>query len=304
MDGAATVKAARGNGPDMVVVDLHLAGLHGIEVAHSLDTIRTSILVDEEEPGIQDLKRLGLEVLVRPKGGAEGLAEDIETRLNRTGRILEDVASLEPVADLKTRLLEIVDGSEEKLLRTVLEDPVTHLLSGTYVKTWRVEEEWLRGRMAKLPLSLLIMELDGGFKELLRRHGVEAMKEVEQRLAGLLLSELEGTDLPARERPGKYIILMPDTTAKEAGRRAFAVRGELDEIEFQGRGGPFSVSLSIGLAAVPHPHVSSAAELLSRAEEALASAQRIGQGKVCLWQGVQELREADFQGASGANVET
>lgn len=293
-DGSAILEAARDMGPDWVLVDLHLTGLNGIEVARSLRDQRTSILVDEEEPGLGDLKRLGLEVLVRPRGGAEGLAEDIEKRLNDANRIVEDVLNLKDARDQKGRLLDIVGGSEEKLLRAALEDPDTHLLSGTYLKAWRVEEEWLRSRMTSAPLSMLVMGLQGKYTELARQHGVDALREVEQRLAGLLLTELSGSDLPAREEPGKFLVLMPGTTAKEAGRRAFSVRGEFSDIQFQGREGTFPMALAMGLAAVPHRHLHSAGELLGRADEAFACAQRIGQGKVCLWQGVQELNEEDF----------
>ena len=231
---------------------------------------------DEDEAGVQDLRRLGLELLVRPRGGAEALAETIAQRLKGTERLLADATGLDDVVGLRGRLLELVEGSEERLLRTVLEDPDTHLLNGTYVKAWRVEEEWLRSRTTQAPLSLLRVGLDGGSSDLARRHGVDALRDVEQRLAGLLLSELSGNDLPAREGNGRFLVLMPDTTADEAARRAFAVRGEFAEFQFQGRGGPFQISLCMGLAAIPHQHVASAADLLTRADEALEAAAAAG----------------------------
>jgi len=70
-DGAALIEAARVRDPDLVVVDLHLGGLHGIEVARSLAGQRASILVDEDEAAISDLKRLGLEVRIRRARGEE-----------------------------------------------------------------------------------------------------------------------------------------------------------------------------------------------------------------------------------------
>jgi GGDEF domain-containing protein/CheY-like chemotaxis protein len=293
-DGSATIQAAHDRPPDLVVVDLHLGGLHGIDVARSLEGYRISILVDAEESGALDLRRLGLEVLVRPQGGAEGLAEELDRRVKGTGRILEDLGRLEDTVSLRGRLLDLVGGDEEKLLRTVLEDPDTHLLSGTYVKTWRVEEEWLRRQASNAPLALLRIALHRGGPEIVRRHGAQALRDVELRLAGLLLSELDGSDLPAREASGRFLVLMPDTSAESAARRAFAVRREFAELEFEGRDAPFRPGLCMGLATVPHPHVESGADLLGRAEEALRSAERLGAGSVCLWKGVQELHEEDY----------
>jgi len=304
-DGAALIEAARNRVFDLVVVDLHLGGLHGIEVARSLGGQRASILVDEDEAAISDLRRLGLEVLVRPQGGAEGLAEGIDHRLRGSARLFEDVRQFAESNDreqsgdrLRDRLLDLVDGDEERLIRTVLEDPVTHLLSGVYLKNWRVEEEWFRSRNQNAPLALVRIGIDGGAQDLVQRHGAGALREVEQRLAGLLLTELDGTDLPAREAAGRFLVLMPETSAEAAARRTFAVRREFAELEFNSvRGGPFRVTLCIGLAAVPHPHVGSVSELLDRAEEALTAAERLGKSRVCLWQGVRELREEDVAGA-------
>jgi len=300
-DGAALIEAARNRVYDLVVVDLHLGGLHGIEVARSLGGQRASILVDEDEAAISDLRRLGLEVLVRPEGGPEELAEGINLRLRGSVRLLEDAKQVEEVGDrrgLRDRLLDLVDGSEERLIRAVLEDPVTHLLNGVYLKNWRVEGEWLRSKNRNAPLSLVRIGIDGGVRDLTPRHGPDALREVEQRLAGLLLTEMDGNDLPAREAIGRFLVLMPETSADSAARRVFAVRREFSEMQFDSaRGGPFRATLCFGLAAIPHPHVGSAAELLGRAEEALNSAERLGKSRVCLWQGVRELREEDFTGS-------
>ncbi|MBN2492122.1 MAG: diguanylate cyclase [Planctomycetes bacterium] len=298
-DGQATVEAARDRPPDLVVVDLHLGGLHGVDVARMLDGYRTAVLVDEDDAGLGDLRRLGLDVLVRPQGGADGLAEDLETRVKGASRMLEDLGRLEDVASLRGHLLDLVGGDEDKLVRTVLEDPDTHLLSAAYVKRWRVEEEWLRCRTAGRPLAVLRIGLHGGGPEIVRRHGAQALRDIELRLAGLLLSELDGSDLPAREGSGRFVVLMPDTAPEAAARRAFVVQRELAELEFEGRQGPLRAGVCMGLAASPDPHLESAADFLGRAEEALRAAERLGTGRVCLWKGVEELREEDYRGAGG-----
>lgn len=295
-DGPTMVAVAADASPDLIVVELHLRGLHGIEVARSLSDRRTSILVDEDEPGIADLERMGLEVLVRPKGGAEGLAHDIDARLRAATQMLEDAHGIEDAAVMRARLLDLVEGDEEQLLRLVLEDPDTHLLSGTFLRKWRLEEEWLRSRGSGSTLSMLAIGFDGGPQSFADRIGMDTLRDAEQRLAGILLTELDGSDLPARDGSGRFLVLMPESAPEEAAERAFEVRKAFSGLEFSGRDGPVRVTLSMGLASAPHAEIESVDDLVQRAEDALSSAERLGAGRVCLWQGVRELREEDYPG--------
>lgn len=293
-EGDRVVEAAREGTPDLVVVDLHLKGLHGIEVAQSIGPERTSILVDEAEPGIDDLQRMGLEVMVRPKGGAEGLADGIEARLQGVRRLVRAVEAHEAEAPEGRRaaLLSAVGGDEENLLRAVLEDEATNLLAAGYLRRRRLEEEWLRSRTTGLGLSAAVIAVNDA-NAIAERHGDDALREVEQRIAGIMMTELDGTDLPAKDGPGRFLVLMPATTVGQAGERLFGMSEEVSDMVIDGADGPFRVSVSVGLASAPHDYVGSAEELIGRAEEAAGSASRAGAAKVCFWQGVRELRRED-----------
>lgn len=295
-DGPTMIAVASDAAPDLIVVELHLRGLHGIEVARSLGDRRTTILVEEDEAGIADLERMGHELLVRPKGGAEGLAEDIHARLHAATRILEDAHGMGDAAVMRGRLLDLVGGDEERLLHLVLEDPETHLLNGVFLRNWRLEEEWLRSRVAGSTLTVLAIGFDGAPQAFADRLGMDTLRDAERRLAGILLTELAGCDLPARDGSGRFLVLMPESAADEAAERAFEVKRAFAAIEFAGREGPVQVTVSMGLASAPHAEIDSVDDLVARAEDALASATRLGAGRVCRWQGVHELREEDYPG--------
>lgn len=276
-NGAEAVAAAAREEPRLVVVDLHLPDLHGIEVARALPDRRTVVLVDPDERALPDLRRLGLEVLVRVPEGPEGLAGLIDRRLGGPSRLAAAVAAERDTAALRARALELVGGDEDRLLRLVLEDPLTHLLTAAYLRR-RLEEEWVRHRSDGAPLAVVAGRLGGGKNE-------PPPPAAEARLAGILLTELGGTALAGREGPGRVLVVLPGCD-REAGARTArgllaAARGGLEGA------GP----LALGVAAVPDPLVRDAAGLVQAAETALGAAWRAGGGKVFRWVGVEEVGE-------------
>lgn len=287
--------AAQESAPDHVVVDLHLGGVSGFDLARTLGEQRTSILVDEDEPDLESLRRNGLQIMVRPRGGAESLAEQIERRLAGEKRLRADVEAVDPSdpAAVRARLLAIVDGDEDALMRAALEDPTTHLLAGSYLRRRRLDEAWLHASANGLGLGVMRIALDG--LDALARDP-DALRRAELEVAGVLLTELDGCDLPARDAPGEFLVLAPGASAAELGRRAFQLVGETRTLRADG-----ALTVSVGIAHAPHggdgsaKSVESAADLVARAGDALEAARRAGDGRVCLWQGVQELDESDYR---------
>lgn len=294
-EGTRMLAAAQESAPDHVVVDLHLGGVSGFDLARALGEQRTSILVDEDEPDLDALRRNGLQIMVRPRGGAESLADQIERRLAGEQRLRADVEAVDPSDPeaVRTRMLAIVGGDEDALMRAALEDPTTHLLTGSYVRRRRLDEAWLHAAQSGLALGLMRIALDG--LDAIARDP-DALRRAELDVAGVLLTELDGCDLPARDAPGEFLVLAPGATAADLGRRAFQLVGEARTLRPNAE-----LSVSVGIAHVPNagggapPSIGSAEELVARAGDALDAARRTGDGRVCLWQGAQVLDEADYR---------
>jgi len=166
------------------------------------------------------------------------------------------------------RLIAAVRAREQELLTVNVQleelsqrDPLTQLFNRRYLLS-RIDQELARVRRDH-PLALLMIDLDH-FKHLNDQHGHLRGDEALVRVARVLGEATRETDVTGRFGGDEFLIILPDTTAREAevvAERLVTGTRKVGQILDKRR----PVTASVGLAfATP---TDSAADLIKRADE-------------------------------------
>jgi two-component system, cell cycle response regulator len=150
----------------------------------------------------------------------------------------------------------------------------------------RIDAELARAQRYGHPLAAMMLDLDH-LKTMNDRCGHEVGNEAIRRVARQLRSQLRETDFAARYGGDEFAILVPHHTEFEAAVLAERLRTSLSATPLDTPEGPFTLTMSVGIAA----HRSgclydSAAGLLDAADAALYQAKRQGRNRVVLAQAV------------------
>src|SRR5207245_7664043 len=94
-------------------------------------------------------------------------------------------------------------------------------------------------------------------------------------------------------------IMMPETDAPAAMTFAEKLRSLIESAKIRTQAGEVSVTLSIGVAAVPHPEIHAAKELIVAADRALYRAKHAGRNQV---QMDERLRAAASRSATAPRI--
>lgn len=168
----------------------------------------------------------------------------------------------------------------EELRRQVIRDPLTGLYNRRFL------DEYLQGRIAEsgrmgTGFALLALDLDH-FKSINDRYGHE-VGDLVLRETGALLARSARADEAAFRLGGEEFLLVLRSASPEGARQAGErIRQALQQLKLSQRGEQLPpISGSLGVAIAPQDG-SSAAELLSAADEALYAAKAGGRNRVCL----------------------
>ncbi len=161
-------------------------------------------------------------------------------------------------------------GEYEQLSVT---DVLTGLLNRRYLQE-RLAEEFNRSKRYLFPMSLLMLDVDK-FKSYNDTYGHPAGDEALKIVASALSENLRGEDVAARYGGEEFAILLPQTSADEAGQIAERIRRHIERTEFPLR----RVTVSIGIAN-RSTNVNSPDDLIWAADRALYEAKDRGRNVV------------------------
>ncbi|HEX8675460.1 MAG TPA: sensor domain-containing diguanylate cyclase [Longimicrobium sp.] len=130
------------------------------------------------------------------------------------------------------------------------------------------------------PFSMLMLDVDF-FKKFNDTHGHEVGDRVLKHVADLLRAGVRDVDLPARLGGEEFVVLMPETSLKQAGDAAERIRRSIEARPLIFGGQPLRITASVGVAACPEC-TPAAADLLKLADEALYRAKAGGRNRVML----------------------
>ncbi len=167
---------------------------------------------------------------------------------------------------------------QESLHNQSIRDPLTGLYNRRYLET-SLYRELLRNIRQGSRLTVLMMDLDH-FKRFNDVHGHDAGDQLLQQFAALLRELVRAEDIACRYGGEEFTVILPDTDAEAALRRAETIRARTEQLNIRHRGALLGgISVSIGLA-VQEDQEHDTASLLHAADQALYRAKRAGRNRI------------------------
>jgi two-component system cell cycle response regulator len=206
---------------------------------------------------------------------AEHTFSDHEIRLlnalaNASANVLNNAFLFEQVEDEKTRL--------EKLA-------ITDFLTGIYNVRYfyhRTIEEFSRCLRYSLPISCLMVDIDY-FKKINDKYGHKTGDQVLKEFAGLLKRRSRKSDVLARYGGEEFVLLLPQTPLEGAVAEGERILKVVKEHTFRRLRSEKGLTVSVGVAAFPHPKIQSHEDLISLADDALFTAKNRGRERVAVY---------------------
>lgn len=156
-------------------------------------------------------------------------------------------------------------------------DPKTGLLNDRAFRDLATQELTRAARTAQ-SLALLMLDLDH-LREVNNTHGHLVGDLVIRRIADVLRATLRDLDVAGRFGGEEFAVVLPSTTATEAGRVAERIRTAFAAEPIAAPSGPLSVSVSIGVAAA-EADSDNLDDVMRRADKVLYEAKRAGRNQV------------------------
>jgi len=155
-------------------------------------------------------------------------------------------------------------------------DMLTGLLNRRAMETLLAQEQQ-RQRRAGAPMALALLDLDW-FKRINDTHGHQVGDAVLQRFAEIARNQLRAGDALARWGGEEFLLLMPGTTAGDAGAVIQRLRGCIANGAFDGLAPGLAVSFSAGVSHCSHGEPYALA--IERSDKALYGAKHAGRDRI------------------------
>ncbi len=281
-DGRQALECALQRLPQLVLTDVHVPGLDGLELCRTLrrseQTRRTYVVAMTRRDDADE------QITAFAAGVNDTVARPIDHRLLAARlRAAAFVIRLQEQADRDQTQLQRTLAEWGKLTRRLehmaLEDQLTGLpnrRSGLQ----QLDKEWARTGREDTGLMVMIGDIDH-FKCVNDEHGHDAGDLVLRETAHVLQRTMRKSDTVCRFGGEEFLVICPGAdlaVALELGDRLRAAveHNQIDTPEFCS-----SVTVSIGVAARGSRHASPK-DLIREADEALYAAKDAGRNKVCI----------------------
>ena len=166
----------------------------------------------------------------------------------------------------------------ESLREQAIRDPLTQLYNRRFLEE-SLERELQVAARKRQSLALVFLDLDH-FKRFNDSFGHEAGDLVLQALGDRLRDFFRATDICCRYGGEEFAIILPESSAKDAGARADKLRSEVKGLRIQYKKQTLGqITISAGVAAFPE-HASTSSDLLKIADQCLYESKASGRDAV------------------------
>lgn len=186
---------------------------------------------------------------------------------------VDDTKPLDPVEEQRLAWLSAMLGTVtrnvqhfEQLHMNCVSDALTGCFNRAHAFA-TLESELRRAKRTNRPLSVLMLDVDD-FKRINDEHGHLSGDRVLESLGHVLRQTLRTSDVKCRYGGDEFLVILPETPSEGAEVVAEHLRRAVGRMSSVGRGAPFTVCASIGVASAT-PNETDALALVARADAAL-----------------------------------
>jgi diguanylate cyclase (GGDEF)-like protein len=195
----------------------------------------------------------------------------------RTRALRDRAASLEQRVAEQTHELRAANARLEELS---FDDPLTGIANRRRLDLV-MRSEWLRARRSRLPLGLILIDIDL-FKQLNDTHGHQEGDVCLQHVARLLSRNVQRSgELTARYGGEEFAIVLPNTDLEGCHRLAEYLRAAIQALAIPHEGSPTgTLTASFGVASITPSESNEVDDLVASADRALYEAKAAGRNRV------------------------
>jgi two-component system, cell cycle response regulator len=180
----------------------------------------------------------------------------------------------------------------ERSIAASLVDRLTGAFNRRYLEV-HVPQLFVHRRAARKPVAVLMIDIDH-FKQINDAHGHATGDHVLKEIVKRATFALRPSDLVARMGGEEFAVVMPETDLDAALQIAERLRSRIGDTPVESAdGAPFTVTVSIGVAALQPDSEEEPRAAFRRADAALYAAKRAGRNRV-IADGVENRRMARF----------
>lgn len=264
-DGGQAVEAARRVLPDLIILDVMMPVLDGLEACRLL----------KEDPATRDIPVIFLSALDDTDTKVRGLGLGANDYVSKPFRVEELLARVSVAIRLKLerdRLRQRAEVASEMSMT----DALTGLLN-RYGLHRALQRELSEARRYDRPLSCLLIDIDF-FKAVNDTYGHAAGDAALQQSARVIAESVRGSDVVCRYGGEEFLVLAPETGVEGARALADKIRHAFSSHLFGDAGRVFPLTLSAGVAQLDPGE--SGNDMIARADEALYHAKQTGRDRV------------------------
>lgn len=175
-------------------------------------------------------------------------------------------------------LYERLGREKTRLEKLAITDYLTGIYNIRYFYS-RIEEEFSRAERYRFPLSCIMLDIDH-FKKINDAYGHRVGDIVLREFAQLIRQHTRKSDLCARYGGEEFIILLPQTSLKGARIEAERLHRVINRHQFSALSETTRVSVSMGIAGMPHKKITDYEDLIHLADSALFKAKEKGRNRI------------------------
>jgi diguanylate cyclase (GGDEF)-like protein len=192
------------------------------------------------------------------------------------------VRQLEVLLEEKEELTRRLGEANDQLERLAHTDALTGLANKRSLEQALIRD-LARADRDKTYLSVVIADADH-FKQVNDRFGHPVGDLVLKRFAKILSAKLRTGDLATRYGGEEFMLILPGTNAFGAKLAAERIRRAMEQTPIEGPQGPFTVTISFGVASVCGPGCAgSSKQIIEQADQALYAAKKAGRNRVLMY---------------------